>query len=88
MISTRATRLRPPTLAERVEGRDCVQRLLVFVPLGRSRPTIEAALADAMAKVPRGNVMMNVTLDQTVLVTYLYNRTCLVVRGDVAEQRP
>ena len=41
----------------------------------------------AMAEVPEGNVMTNVAMYTDVVFTYVWNQTCLRVKGDVGTLR-
>lgn len=70
-----------------VEGRDCISMLL-FIPIsGRLNPTIDEAMDDAMSRVPKGNIMTDVALYADLLFTFVYNRACYRVKGDVGVAR-
>ena len=81
-IASRNIRAPSQELRRGVEGRDCVHMLL-FIPLGSLTPNIEEAVDRALEKVPEGNAMTNVALYQDPLFTYIYNRMCVRVKGDV-----
>jgi hypothetical protein len=41
----------------------------------------------AMEQVPEGNVMMNVAVYSDLIFTYVFNRQCTRVRGEVGSLR-
>jgi hypothetical protein len=65
-----------------VEGRDCMHMVL-FVPMGKLNPRLDMAMKDALNKVPAGDRMTDVEVNTSMLFTYLYNRQCMTVKGDV-----
>jgi hypothetical protein len=69
-------------LQTRVEGEDCVT-IILFIPLGTLNPNIQDAVDRAVEKVPNGDMMTNVTLNEDLLFTLIYNRVCVRVTGDV-----
>jgi hypothetical protein len=82
LISSQNVGLRPEPIRKGVEGKDCVYMLL-FIPIGGLVPNVEEAMDRAMEQVPEGNVMMNVAIYNDVIFTYVLNRTCARVRGEV-----
>jgi hypothetical protein len=83
-IATQNVRTPSQELRPRVEGRDCVHWIL-FIPVGSLIPNIEEAVDRALEKVPEGNAMANVALYQDPFFTYIYNRSCIRVKGDVVK---
>jgi hypothetical protein len=69
-------------LQTRVDGEDCVT-LILFIPLGTLNPNVQDAVDRAVEKVPNGDMMTNVTLNEDFLFTLIYNRRCVRVTGDV-----
>lgn len=69
-------------LQTRVEGEDCVQSIL-FIPMGTLNPNIQDAVDRAVETVPNGDMMTNVTVNEDLLFTLIYNRRCVRVTGDV-----
>jgi hypothetical protein len=69
-----------------VEGDDCVNMIL-FIPIGTLNPNIQDAVDRAVEKVPNGDMMTNVTLNEDMLFTLVYNRVCVRVTGDVVNTR-
>ena len=69
-----------------VEGEDCVN-IILFIPIGTLNPNIQDAVDRAVEKVPNGDMMINVTLDEDFLFTLIYNRECVRVTGDVVNTR-
>ena len=67
-------------LRPRVMRRACASSLLGF-PLGRGRADLDEAMAALLARDGEANVLTNVELRRRVLVTGVYNRRCVEVRG-------
>jgi PBP1b-binding outer membrane lipoprotein LpoB len=67
-----------------VTGEDCVNMIL-FVPIGTLNPNLQDAVDRAVAKVPNGDMMTNVTAYTDFLFTLVYNRRCVRVVGDVVD---
>ena len=82
VVSSKNVGLQPQLIRQRVEGRDCTHMLL-FIPLGSLVPNLDEAMDRALEKVPDGNVLTDMAIYNDVLFTYIYNRTCLRVKGDV-----
>ena len=82
IVSTKNVALNPKPIQSGVEGEDCANSFII-IPLGSIQPNIEEAMDRAMAKVPEGNLMTNVALYQDTLFTFIFNQTCLRVKGDV-----
>jgi hypothetical protein len=75
-----------PPLQTNVEGEDCTT-LILFIPLGTLNPNIQDAVDRAVEKVPNGDMMTNVTLNEDLLFTLFYNRVCVRVTGDVVDTK-
>ena len=73
-------------LQTHVEGEDCVS-VILFIPIGTLNPNIQDAVDRAVEKVPNGEMMTNVTLNEDLLFTLIYNRQCVRVTGDVVNTR-
>ena len=87
ILSTKNVSTMPKVVQRTVEGEDCIH-LALFIPVsGRLNPTIDEALDNAMSNVPEGNVMTDVAQYNDLLFTFLYNRTCYRVKGDVGVQK-
>lgn len=82
IASGKNVNLRPDVAQRAVEGKDCVNMIL-FIPLGSLAPNVEEAMDQALAQVPGGNIMTDVAIYQDTIFTYLFNQTCLRVKGDV-----
>ena len=82
LLSSKNVGVEGEVIQRGVEGEDCVHMLL-FLPLGSLNPNLEEAMDRAMAEVPSGNVMTDLAIYNDVLFTYLYNRICIRVKGDV-----
>lgn len=85
IVSTHNVAVESETLQRNVEGEDCANMLL-FIPLGKLDPNLEDAMDMAMEKVPDGHLMANVAIYSEILFTYIFNRVCLQIKGDVAKQ--
>ena len=70
-----------------VETRVC-QSSVLGLATGRNRPTIDASVAKLLALDPEADVVMNAEVVWETFVSGLFNRRCIVVRGDVARQVP
>ncbi len=75
-----------PPVQTGVEGEDCVNMIL-FIPMGTLNPNVQDAVDRAVEKVPNGDMMTNVTVNEDMLITLLYNRNCVRVTGDVVNTR-
>jgi hypothetical protein len=72
---------------QRVVGRDCGAAVL-YMPLGRRAPVVEAAVRDALARAPGSDALIGVAMNSEVFsIPPIYQRTCLVVRGDAMRTR-
>jgi hypothetical protein len=81
----------PEILRSGVEGEHCFSQSVVAVVL---RPPWLArladhgrAVADALARVPDANVLVNASVSVRVEQWLLFQRTCAVVRGDAGRLR-
>jgi hypothetical protein len=70
-----------------VEGRSC-QRSILGVALDAASPTLAASLAQLLALDREGDIVTNGEIVSEELVTGLYNRRCVVVRGDLGRMIP
>ena len=68
-----------PRLPQRVTGVDCATRVLL-VPT----PSLQRAVERAVEQVPWGEMLVDVTVSNHVIVTGVYNRSCYRVEGEVA----
>ncbi len=68
-------------------GRSCRASVL-GVPLAAGTPDLREALAGILALDAEGNVVANAEVRWRELVTGLYNRRCVEVRGDLARTVP
>ena len=64
-------------------GRSCRSSVL-GVPLRAGEPDLREALAEILARDPEGDVVANADVRWRRLVTGIYNRRCVEVRGDLA----
>ncbi len=69
-------------LRPNVAGRSC-RASVVGVPLAAGDPSIEEALGQILTLDPEGDLVANAEVDWRRLVTGVYNRTCVEVRGDL-----
>ncbi len=74
----------PPAmvLATGASGEDCGTQILL-VPL--HRPSLETAVARAIAGVPEATLLTDVRISVRAIVTGVYNRSCLRVTGSAAK---
>lgn len=74
----------PPAmvLATGATGEDCGSSVL-FIQL--RRPSLENAIAQAIASVPEATLLTDVRIDATTFITGVYNRGCLRVKGTAAK---
>lgn len=86
LVSPRNVEFSTETLRRGVEGRDCTYSLL-FLPLGSLNPNIEEAVDRALAKVADANVLTDVAIYNDAVITLLFNRSCLRVKGDAGVLR-
>ncbi len=77
----------PPAmvLATGATGEDCGTSVL-FVPIRQA--SLDVAVARAIATVPEATLLVDVSVDATALVTGVYNRGCLRVKGSAAKLVP
>jgi hypothetical protein len=66
-----------------VSGRSC-RDSVVGVPLQRGEPDVREALSRILALDAEGNVVANAEIRWVRVVTGIYNRRCVEVRGDLA----
>jgi hypothetical protein len=64
-------------------GRSCRSSVL-GVPLRAGEPDLREALGEILARDPEGDVVANADVRWRRLVTGIYNRRCVEVRGDLA----
>jgi hypothetical protein len=65
-----------------VGGRSC-RSSIVGIPLGEGNPSLEEATGRVLALDAEGNALTNADLRWEHLVTGVYNRRCIVVRGNL-----
>ena len=66
-----------------VSGRSC-RTSIAGLPLGAGEPELREAVAQALALDAEANLVANAEVRWRRLVTGLYNRRCVEVRGDLA----
>jgi hypothetical protein len=64
------------------EGRSC-RSWVLGIPTAGGDPSLDDALAQILALDPEGNAVANVEVRSERTVTGIYNRRCVVVRGDL-----
>lgn len=69
-------------LATGARGEDCGAAVL-FVPLRRAN--LADAVARAIASVPEATLLIDADVETRSMVTGVYNRRCVVVRGSAAK---
>jgi hypothetical protein len=75
----------PAAPVHRVEGVDCAHFVLLGIPVaGGINSSLERAMGRALAQVPEGNALTDVTIYTDVLLGYVYNRLCMRVRGNAS----
>lgn len=82
LMSTKNLPLTPKPLAQKVQGEDCVHQVL-FIPIGSLNPNLQDAIDKAIAQVPGGNAMTDLSIHEDILFLEIYNRICLRVDGNV-----
>ena len=82
IVASQNVGLQPELIQRSVEGEDCTH-VLLFIPMGSLVPNLDEAMDRALEKVPDGNILTDVAVYSDVRFTYIYNRTCLRVKGDV-----
>jgi len=82
LASTRPIFSASPVLRRGVLGADCAQNVL-GIPLGNSAPNLNDAVAEAVAEVPGGTMLINASIADRYMISGLYNVSCLRVTGDV-----
>jgi hypothetical protein len=75
-------------LQPNVEGRVCDSRLLRSIPIGDTRPTLEAAVEEAVGRVPDAQLLTNVTVDLETIDLVVFSRSCTRVLGTAARRAP
>lgn len=68
-------------------GHSCRTRVL-GVPLRAGAPELREALAEMLAQDEEADVVLNADVRSWALMTGLYNRRCLEVRGDLSRVVP
>jgi hypothetical protein len=68
-------------------GRSCRTQLF-GLPWGAGAPKLDEALATILAQDEEGDVVLNAEVRSSALVTGVYNRRCLEIRGDLARAVP
>jgi hypothetical protein len=81
LATTRNVSVDAETIQRKVKGEDCLHMVL-FIPLGKMNPNIEQAMNNALDTTPDANALINVSVYQETLFTYVYNRSCLQIEGD------
>jgi len=66
-----------------LQGRSCRVSVL-GVPFRAGAPALSEAVAQILAADPEGNVVTRAEVTWSELVTGIYNRRCVEVRGDLA----
>jgi hypothetical protein len=66
-----------------VEGRECRSAILGMPTSPSDAPPIDAALAHILSLDAEGNAIANAEVRSESLLTGIYNRRCVVVRGDL-----
>jgi len=85
LASTRTLKLPRHTVLRRgASGTDCSHKVM-GIPL-TGGPNLNAAVTNALAQVPGGTLLTDVTVDNDYLITGLYNRNCIRVTGTVVGQ--
>ncbi len=69
-------------LATGATGEDCGTQVLLL-PLHRA--SLDVAVARAIASVPEATMLTDVQITGTALITGVYNRTCVRVKGSAAK---
>jgi hypothetical protein len=86
-LATPPVKISGQPVQQRVQGRDCGAAVL-YVPLGRRGPVVEAAVHDALARAPGSDALVGVAMNSEMLsIPPFYQRTCLIVRGDAMRTR-
>jgi len=70
-----------------VSGRSC-RSSIAGLPLAAGEPELREAVAQILALDPEGNALGNAEVRSQRLVTGLYNRRCVEVRGDLVRIVP
>jgi len=83
VISTKNVTI-PATKGNRVQGKDCADLLLWFIPLtGSFNPDLKEAIDKALEQ-GGGDVLIDGVVYQDLIITFIYNRICYRVEGTVA----
>jgi hypothetical protein len=82
IVASQNVGLEPELIRRSVEGKDCTHMLL-FIPMGSLVANLDEAMDRALEKVPEGNILTDMAIYNDLLFTYIYNRTCLRIKGDV-----
>jgi hypothetical protein len=84
LVSTKQVPVRPYVLARGVIEEECTHQVL-FVPLGAPHPDLGRLVDRLLTQVQQGNVLTEVTAEESSIFTFFWNRRCLRVRGTVAQ---
>jgi len=76
------------TVKQGVVGKDCAYQVLFFIPIGTLNPTIDAAIDDALAKIPDADALVDAKLYNDILIAFLFNSNCIRVEGTAIRTRP
>ncbi|MBI3767763.1 MAG: hypothetical protein HY271_04610 [Deltaproteobacteria bacterium] len=71
-----------PPLARSVRGENCAYNIL-GIPLGTLNPNIQDAVDEAVRKTPNGDMLINASFHNDILIAILYGYNCIRVDGDV-----
>jgi hypothetical protein len=84
LLSTKQVPARPYVLARGVSAEECTHQVF-FVPLGSPRPDLGRLVEHLLTQTQKANVLTEVSVDERRIVTGVWNRHCLRVRGTVAQ---
>ena len=84
LLSTKQIPPRPYVLVRGVAAEECTHQVF-FIPLGAPRPDLGRLVDRLLTQTQKANVLTEVTVDESRIVTVLWNRHCLRVRGTVAQ---
>jgi hypothetical protein len=80
VASTKQIPPRFKVILEGVEGRSC-SRMALFIPLGSTKTSIDAAIEAALEQAPGANALKDASSHQYLIPALLYNEVCWVVKG-------
>jgi len=83
LLGTDADLVGAKLLRPGLRGRSCRASVL-GVPFRAGAPALAEAIAQILAADPEGNVVTSAEVTWSELVTGVYNRRCVEVRGDLA----